>query len=255
MSQNSSNTATVRNGRIVRLLEVIGLPLWVFLGFALAQVLLFAGLSVITLLGAAPETFEGPVFETVTLAAVYALAVLIVVGGPWLALHRRPTKEDLGLSRLPEWLDLLWAPAGYITYIIASVLVMALATSVLTFIDFEQVQDVGFAGLSQRYEYLLAFVSLVVIAPLAEEILFRGYLLSELRRRTKTWIAILLTSLMFGVVHLAWNVGIDVFVLSIVLCVLRIKTGSLWASVLLHMIKNAVAYYFLFISPFMTGTL
>jgi membrane protease YdiL (CAAX protease family) len=85
--------------------------------------------------------------------------------------------------------------------------------------------------------------------------LFRGYLLGKLRKYVPLWAAILVTSLLFGFVHGAWNVGIDVFALSIVLCLLRVWTKTLWAPILLHMLKNAVAFYLLFINPLLLGTL
>jgi membrane protease YdiL (CAAX protease family) len=69
------------------------------------------------------------------------------------------------------------------------------------------------------------------------------------------WLAILITSTLFGLIHGAWNVGIDTFALSIVLCVVRLKTGSLWASILIHMTKNAIAFYLLFINPLLLHTL
>jgi len=86
-------------------------------------------------------------------------------------------------------------------------------------------------------------------------VLFRGYLLSKLRRHVATWIAILITSLLFGLVHFAWNVGIDTFALGIVLCLVTIWTKSLWPAILIHMLKNGIAFYFLFINPTVLTTL
>jgi membrane protease YdiL (CAAX protease family) len=66
--------------------------------------------------------------------------------------------------------------------------------------------------------------------------------------------AALLTSALFAVPHLLegngsllWIGGMDTFVLSLALCYLREKTGSLWAPVALHMLKNGVAYLALFV--------
>ena len=87
------------------------------------------------------------------------------------------------------------------------------------------------------------------MAPISEDILFRGYLFGKLRKYAPLWLSVLLTSLLFVLVHFQLNVSIDVFALSIVLCLLRVYTKSLWASILLHALKNAIAYYFLFINP------
>jgi membrane protease YdiL (CAAX protease family) len=63
------------------------------------------------------------------------------------------------------------------------------------------------------------------------------------------WVAIVITSALFGFIHGQWNVGIDVFALSVVLCSLREITGSIWAGILLHMLKNSVAFFIIFITP------
>ena len=60
-------------------------------------------------------------------------------------------------------------------------------------------------------------------------------------------ISIFLVSLLFGIVHLQWNVGVNVFAMSIVLCGLREITGTVYAGILTHMIKNGVAFYLLYI--------
>jgi len=64
-------------------------------------------------------------------------------------------------------------------------------------------------------------------------------------------VAALVTSLVFAAVHGQWNVAIDTFALSLVLCALREVTGTIWAGILLHMFKNAIAFYVLFIYPVM----
>jgi len=232
-----------------RVLFSIGLPAWVFLGFMLAQALVLAVIAVLQALGVSFQSINVAVFNAVGAAVIYGLSILLVIGLPWLIKKRPTTKEELGLQRLPRWMDLVWAPAGMVAYLILTTIVSTIAAQVLTFVDQEQVQDTGFAQIASQPEYLIAFLSLVIVAPIAEEILFRGYLLGKLRKYASLWVSILITSLLFAIVHFQWNVGIDVFVLSIVMCLLRVYTGSLWPSILLHMLKNGVAFYFLFINP------
>ena len=97
----------------------------------------------------------------------------------------------------------------------------------------------------------------MIIAPLAEELLFRGYLYGKIRKLAPIWVAVLVSSLAFGVAHLwsgpdtplQWAVMIDTFVLGIMLSLLREYTGAVWASVLVHAIKNGLAFYLLFMNP------
>ena len=46
-----------------------------------------------------------------------------------------------------------------------------------------------------------------------------------------------------------WAVMIDTFVLSLVMCVMREHTGAIWITILMHMAKNGLAFYLLFVNP------
>jgi len=238
-----------------RVLLALALPLWVLVSFVAVQLVLAALVQAAIALGVPLTTISPAIFSATVGALVYTLTIVVVIGVPWLVRRRSTSGAELGLSRLPIWLDILITPVGFVIYLLLSGSLLLFAQQFLTFIDFSQAQDVGFDQLTQQYQYILAFITLVVVAPIAEEILFRGYLLSKLRSHVATWIAVLITSLLFAVVHFAWNVGIDVFALSIVLCLVTIWTKSLWPAILIHMLKNGIAFYFLFINPTLLNTL
>lgn len=248
MFSNFSNAA--RN-----LFYTATLPVWVFVGFMIAQVLVVLGMSLLQLLGLTFEAVNPFVFNAILSVLVYTLAISVVVGVPWLIRKKRTTAADLGLERPPSLKDVAWVPAGAVVYLILSALITTIAVLLAPWFNAEQVQDTGFAGISGAFEYSLAFIILVFVAPFAEELLFRGYLFGKLRKHTKVWVAVLLTSVLFALVHFQWNVGLDVFALSIVLCVLRVLTGSLWSALFLHMLKNGFAYYLLFVNPTLLSTL
>ena len=234
---------------------IVGLPVWVAASFIGANVIVVAGLLLLKITFKYTPVETDPVFNTVLAAVVYTLTLALVVGVPWLLRQRRTTTTDVGLQRLPRWMDILLAPAGAIIYLLLSALLITLLGMVFPQIDLQQAQDIGFRNLADYSQYLLAFLTLVVVAPLAEEILFRGYLYGKLRKHAPLWLAILITSGLFGLAHGQWNVAIDTFALSVVMCSLREVTGSIWAGVLLHMLKNGLAFYLLFINPSLLSTL
>ena len=223
-------------------------PIWVLAGFILAQVI--GGLVMLGLrsVGVSFVGVNESTLQAVFSAVIYVLSLVIVIGIPWWVKKYRTTRQEIGLHTSMTWTDILLTPLAFVAYILLSYVLTSIASN-FPFYDIEQVQNTGFTQLTQGYEFLLAFLTLVVIAPVAEEILFRGYLLGKLRKHVPVWLAILVTSLLFGLVHFAWNVGVDVFALSIVLCLLRISTGRLWPAMLLHMAKNGLAFYLLFINP------
>jgi membrane protease YdiL (CAAX protease family) len=247
MLQNSLSKLTKRPAGFKPWMAVV-LPIWVFVGFMAAQVVAQLLILFLEQFGISFKGVDESTFQTVASAVVYLLSLSIVIGLPWLVRKARTSKQELGIAQPVKWVDLLLAPAAFVVYILLSFVLTSLASS-LPFFNSDQVQNTGFSGLSQGFEYILAFITLVIIAPVSEEILFRGYLLGKLRKYVPVWAAILVTSLLFAIVHFQFNVGVDVFALSIVLCLLRVGTGRLWPSILLHMIKNAIAFYFLFINP------
>jgi uncharacterized protein len=236
-------------------LLIIALPAWVFAGYYAAQVLIGLLLSFLSLFNISIDSINKATLNTTLAAIIYALTMLIVIGIPWLVKKQRTSMSDLGLSRLPTWADIFMTPVGLVVYVILSTALISLATHIFPWFDVNQVQDTGFDQLNFRYEYLLAFITLVIIAPVAEEVLFRGYLFGKLKEFVPVWVAILATSLLFGAVHGEWNLAVDTFSLSVVLCLLRESTGNIWTSILLHMTKNGIAFYFLFINPSILTTL
>ena len=215
----------------------------------MSQLLLTAVMLGLNYLDVPIRGMNAAVLNTVVAACIYVLTLVLVIGVPWWVKKRSTTPDDLGLTRLPSWMDIGLAPAGFIVYFILSALLMYIIALVVPGFDLEQTQEVGFSNLSRYYEIMLAFVTLVVIAPFAEELLFRGYLYGKLRKSVPIWIAMIITSAIFGFVHGQWNVAVDVFVLSMIMCTLREVTGGIWAGILLHAIKNGIAFYLLFINP------
>jgi membrane protease YdiL (CAAX protease family) len=89
-----------------------------------------------------------------------------------------------------------------------------------------------------------------VISSFSEEIMFRGFLLNELRERVRFWPANLLTALLFALIHVPnwlWTRGFQttmlfdlagVFALACLLGYLLRKTNTLWVCVGVHVFNN-----------------
>lgn len=85
-------------------------------------------------------------------------------------------------------------------------------------------------------------ITIVLIGPLSEEIIFRhGMLGGMLRRKVNPWIAILVSSLLFGIIH--WNPIQILFAsaLGVMLGILYTKSQSIVPSLLYHIINNGFA--------------
>ena len=198
-----------------------------------------------------PSQLQMPLANALYQAAVYAAAMVVIIKlSARIKKEAKTTREELGLTGLPTWTDIGLAPVSFIAYIIIGGAIMAVAEALLSrfsWFDANQAQDVGFKLLSSPFDRIIAFIALVVVAPICEEIVFRGWLYGKLRCKMSMGAAILVVSVFFGIMHGQWNVGINVFALSILLCLEREVTGTIYASILTHMIKNGIAYALLYV--------
>ena len=85
-------------------------------------------------------------------------------------------------------------------------------------------------------------LSLVVFAPVFEELICRGVVLSSLRARYGVVTAWLVSSLFFGVLHGQPAQVIGASVIGMILGYVYLATDSMWSVMILHALNNAVAY-------------
>lgn len=188
---------------------------------------------------------ELPVGVMLFQVTVYVILALLM--GSAVHYHERLKWISVsGVTRLMTWKDTGLSLAGAVIYALSATFVLYLAAQIPGFPLTEQ-QNLGF---SQVYglERFIAFIVFVILTPLFEELIFRGFLYGTLRTyKLPWWVPAIVVSVLFGLAHMQWNVALDVFCLSMVACALRELTGSIWAGVLLHILKNLVAFMVMFV--------
>lgn len=95
---------------------------------------------------------------------------------------------------------------------------------------------------------LAALIVSIVVAPVCEEVFFRGFLFTGLAQRMPVWAAVGVSAVVFGLAHADLGSFVPLVVIGVVLAVLRWRTGSLWPGILLHALNNAVAAIAIFSS-------
>ena len=80
----------------------------------------------------------------------------------------------------------------------------------------------------------------VVVAPLVEEIFFRGFVFAGLCRRYEWQKAALVSSALFALIHLQLTAVIPIFILGYIFAYLYYQSNSIWPAILMHVATNAL---------------
>tara|TARA_B100000401_G_scaffold397877_1_gene308201 strand:- start:114 stop:662 length:549 start_codon:yes stop_codon:yes gene_type:complete len=95
--------------------------------------------------------------------------------------------------------------------------------------------------------FILLFLTTTFLAPLFEEIIFRGILLPTLARDFGIILGIIISAFIFALAHLSLGEMLPLFVLGIGLGITRIASGSLLSSVIMHSLWNGLTFLNLFL--------
>jgi len=212
---------------------------WYDLPMMALLVLLYAGAPVaMILLGEQSEAGVGIDAIVGTIVMQFFLTALVMGFVAW---RKRPV----------EWLGLRWRewPLAFVIAIagVAATWLVLIVLSLTGYNDWLQ----GHIGEDPRQEVVKAFgdaddplllgllcFTAVIVAPVTEEVLFRGYLYPASKRFIGRWAALLFTSLVFAVAHANAMALVPLILLAGLLTVAYELTGSLWAPVAIHMLFN-----------------
>ncbi len=196
----------------------------------------------VLLLAALPEVPTALAIGGATV--LLGLAVLLVV--------RRPARQSGGVERalgldLPLWSDTGRVVRWSLLLLLAQSAVIVLARLAVPALRDVQVDNAGFLRDQGPYALVLLVVAAVLVAPVLEELLFRGVVLRGLMLRTGFWPAAAVSSVCFGALH-ATAVGLEGLpvvlatgVFGLGLCVLTRRTGRLGPAIGVHGLRNALA--------------
>lgn len=98
----------------------------------------------------------------------------------------------------------------------------------------------------------IGYVVIGILAPFAEEVVFRGAILRKLlgmMDEKRHWVAIAISALVFGLVHLNIPQGIHAFLIGLLLGWMYYRTRSILPGILFHWVNNSVAFIMFHIMP------
>ncbi len=147
-----------------------------------------------------------------------------------------PRRDVLALRRPASWGSALGLAFGSL------VLIYVGATIALSLTDAGDEQNLTPEGWdsSRAGPYAISFLAVVVLAPVTEELLYRGVGVSLLLTRVGVPLAVLVTAVFFGLGH-GLVLSLAAFVwFGIVIAALRLRTDSIYPAFLVHATFNAI---------------
>jgi membrane protease YdiL (CAAX protease family) len=196
--------------------------------------------------GANPEDLMKPtVAQTLGLAGLEAFAL---IGGIYLfGVRRRGLSWDaVGLRPVST----SWILIATVATLVA-IPIVGLVTILAYFVLGQPLENPQLDFLLP--EGLSAFDALAMLflagfaAPFGEELLFRGILYSMFRERWGIWLGVLVSSLLFGLIHGNLAVGLTGFLLGILTAIVFEYSNSLWTAVLVHALNNSIKIVLLYL--------
>ena len=173
--------------------------------------------------------------------AVFLIAPLYIANHPFQNLKSRGklALQALGFRKINIWQALGWAimlmVAIYGVNILYQYLIAAFHLNIQTN-DQVLLQQSKYAPLSVYASLLVA----TFVAPICEEVFFRGFLFMGLARGMPVGWAIVISSLLFAIAHGDPGSFIVLCVIGLALAFLRWRTQSLWPGILLHTLNNGL---------------
>jgi CAAX protease family protein len=217
-------------------------PAWYAgVGFLVALISTLVVVGIVAAATGATADDEDPTF---TVVATF-LQGLIFIGTAVLfaSFTRKPRPEHFGLRPTRFWPAVGWAALG-----MTSFYALVAIYTVIVHPDAQQTvaQDLG--AEQGTFGMIAAGFMVVCVAPIAEEFFFRGFFYRALRSRWSVLGAAGIDGLLFGVIHYDFS-GADALlivpplaVLGFIFCLVYERTGSIYPTIALHALNNAIAF-------------
>lgn len=166
------------------------------------------------------------------LSGLITLAVVLL----FYLIRRKKLSEALWLRRVEGPGLLSGAALAPALYLAVTLMLMALPEAWL-----ESYSEAS-AGISGGG--VIGLIAVVLVAPVVEEFIFRGLIMTRLAGAMPGWLAVMVSAAIFGVCHGHPVWFAYAFVLGVVFGLMDLRLGSIWPSILAHMVFNAIGQVF-----------
>lgn len=143
------------------------------------------------------------------------------------------------LSR-EDWSFLVkYIPISFILYRIGFVILLFI------FGEMEAVNQDAIESLLEHIPIGIMFVMIVIVAPIAEEVLFRGIMLFPGKKLDTTWVRLIISAILFGLIHSPTDIpSLYTYVgMGVIFSYAAKKTQTVEAAIVYHFLNNLLAFF------------
>ena len=153
-------------------------------------------------------------------------------------------KEDLQLKSIKLLKTLIVCLKGYLMFIGINVVISL--TNLNQIIPGLQTQENLIPELAKtNLELTIIGIAICLVAPIVEEIVFRGYIYSQFKKNYSIIQSSILTSIIFSALHFQFQVFTAMLILSLIIHYVREKSHSTCGAIIFHVINNTITFFVL----------
>jgi membrane protease YdiL (CAAX protease family) len=194
-----------------------------------------------------PSRAQDLLFGISSLVLTSVVEVVFLIAPLYYALRTRPPGTPLGeglralgFRQAPLRLSLVLVGAGLLVSLFVAMLYDAIVQRFHLALH-TNAQTLQTQVRSMPFSVIGILIGAVIVAPICEELFFRGFLFPGLLQGMRLWPAVFFSAALFTLAHGDLGSAAPLFVLGVLLPLLRWQTGSIWPCIALHMANNALA--------------
>jgi len=223
----------------------IGSALVVYLSaWAGSTIVLVVLLRLVAVYSAEAQTYlqalsTGDIYASFSLTIINALIALGLEA--WYLKRFNLSWNAVGWRGFNLWQAALYLLGIFITFAVAVNALLWILPFIVPGFNSQQPQVNEFTS-STVSNPTLALIALVIIPPIIEETVFRGFIFPAFAQKWGTVWGAIISSLLFGFAHLQLNISVYTFVLGLLLCFLYVRLKSIFPGMFFHMLNNYLAF-------------
>ena len=184
------------------------------------------------------ENLESKVLEQTTLILVIANLLSIIAFVIIVLVRKKSISDELGIKKIK--------PKKIIPIILLGISLCIFISYSFSFIPFPESWTSSYAenvGVLSEGNFVVSLIATIILAPIAEEIVFRGLIYRNLKKGMPILVAGFISSLIFGISHTGIIWMIYAFLIGIFFVWIYEKFNSILGSIIVHMVFNLLGTF------------